>query len=159
MGGTWEGHTSIRIRYYKSCENPYQVLQVMQESISGTIRKSHALHLNVQWNRRFVWWNHYHHSTKLYRKKISLVCCRLYCYSCCTLITIQTATNLWYFPVQLCTCLFIDWFVSSITWSGVNGTSLIYDVFVFVFWYHLHRLLFHSVNWKWEDLGMRLRTF
>ena len=29
-------------------------------------------------------------------EKISLVCCRWHCYSCCTLITIQTATNLWY---------------------------------------------------------------
>ena len=25
-----------RIFYYKSCENPYQVLQVMRESVSGT---------------------------------------------------------------------------------------------------------------------------
>ena len=55
--------------YYKSRENPYQVLQVTWESVSGTtshvrirIRyyKSrenlhHALHLNVQWNWKFVW--------------------------------------------------------------------------------------------------------
>ena len=27
----------IRIKYYKSRENPYQVLQVMWESVSGTI--------------------------------------------------------------------------------------------------------------------------
>ena len=33
--------------------------------------KSRALHLNVQWNWRFVWLNHYHHSTKIYRKKIT----------------------------------------------------------------------------------------
>ena len=32
-------------------------------------------------------------------KKISLVCCRWHCYSCCTLVTIQTATNSRYFLV------------------------------------------------------------
>ena len=32
--------------------------------------KSHVLCLNVHWDRRFVW-NHYHHSTKLYREKIT----------------------------------------------------------------------------------------
>ena len=26
-------------------------------------------------------------------EKISLVCCRWHCYSCCALVTIQTATN------------------------------------------------------------------
>ena len=36
-------------------------------------------------------------------KTTSLVCCRWHCYSCCALITIQTATNSWYFLVQLCT--------------------------------------------------------
>ena len=40
-------HARIRIRYYKS----------------------RVLHLNVQWNQRFVWLNHYHHSTKKYREK------------------------------------------------------------------------------------------
>ena len=73
------------------------VLQVTWESISGTasharirIRycKSHVLHLNVQWNWRFVWWNHYHHSTKLYRKKYhSFVAIGIVC----ALVTIQTA--------------------------------------------------------------------
>ena len=29
-------------------------------------------HVNVKWNRRLVWYNHYHHeSTKLYQKKIT----------------------------------------------------------------------------------------
>ena len=36
--------------------------------------------------------NHYHHTTKLYQKK-SLICCCWRCYSCCALLTIQTATN------------------------------------------------------------------
>ena len=44
-------------QYCKSCENPYQVLQVT------------CVRLNVQWNRSFIWQNHYHHSTKLYQKK------------------------------------------------------------------------------------------
>ena len=34
----------------------------------------------------------YHHSTKLYRK-ISRVCCRLYCYECAARVTVPTATN------------------------------------------------------------------
>ena len=31
------------------------------------------------------------------RKVFKFLTARLYCYSCCALITIQTATNLWYF--------------------------------------------------------------
>ena len=51
-------HTSnSHIFYYKSRENLYQVLQVT------------CVRLNVQWSRRFMWQNHYHHSTKLYRGK------------------------------------------------------------------------------------------
>ena len=75
--------------YYKSRENSYQVLQVI------------CVHQNVQWNQRFVCWNHYPQNTKLYEKKkwISLVCCHSHCYSCCALITIQTAINSWYFLV------------------------------------------------------------
>ena len=42
---------------------------ISQTRICVRYCKSCALHLNVQWNRRFVWWNHYHHSTKLYWKK------------------------------------------------------------------------------------------
>ena len=42
----------------------------------------------------------YHHSTKLYRK-ISRVCCHLYCYECTasnnTDVTMPMATNEWYF--------------------------------------------------------------
>ena len=73
-------------QYYKSRDqSPYQVLQVTCAS-SGRAMK----------NRRFIW--------KLittvvlsYTRKISLICCRLYCYLCCTLVTIQTATHSWYF--------------------------------------------------------------
>ena len=45
------------IFYYKSCENPYQILQVMCNKIEGLYDKII-----------------YHHSTNLYQKKISLVC-------------------------------------------------------------------------------------
>ena len=38
----------------------------------------------------------YHHSTKLYRK-ISPVCCRLYCYKCSARVTMPMAINQWYF--------------------------------------------------------------
>ena len=43
-----------------------------------------------------VWIYKYHHSTKLYRK-ISWVCCRLYCCECAARVTMPMATNEWYF--------------------------------------------------------------
>ena len=64
--------------YYKSRKCPYQVLQVTWKTcISTTIPaiiyirycKSRTLCLNVQWNQRFIWLTHYHHSTKVYWKK------------------------------------------------------------------------------------------
>ena len=63
---------------------------------------SHAIHIRYYKWRALVWTcneikiNHHHHSTKLYQK-ISLICCFWCCYSCCALITIRTATKLWYF--------------------------------------------------------------
>ena len=42
----------VRVTNFKSRKNPYQVLQVMRESVSGT--KSRVLRLNVQCNRRFI---------------------------------------------------------------------------------------------------------
>ena len=41
-GSQWESLAAEQfiIFYYKSCENPYQVLQVTRESVSGT--KSHV---------------------------------------------------------------------------------------------------------------------
>jgi len=40
----------------------------------------------------FVKIYNYDHSTKLYRK-ISRVCCRLYCYECAARVTLPTATG------------------------------------------------------------------
>ena len=91
------------------------VLQVMQKSVS-------VLHVHVQvtWKSvsgtashgRCVWTCN--EIEGLYDKiiitivpgytgKISLVCCCWHCwhYSCCTLITIQMATNSWYFSVYM----------------------------------------------------------
>ena len=66
-------------QYYKSCENPYKVLQVTRTA------SEHAM----KWKVRMI--NHYHHSTKLYWKKYhSFVAVGIVC----TLVTIQTATNL-----------------------------------------------------------------
>ena len=100
--------------FFKSCQYYY---------------KSHTLRLKVQWiegamNRRFIW---YHHNTKLYRKKTSLVCCRWHCYLCRTLVTIQMATNS-YLPVQLCTkgwcscsALVKFSYLIAVTLSGMGG--------------------------------------
>ena len=57
-------HTRICIWYYKSHENLYQVLQVTRESVSGATSHTRIhircyksrMCLNVQWNRRFVWY-------------------------------------------------------------------------------------------------------
>ena len=55
--------------------------------------KSRVLCLNVQWNRRLVRLSPQYQAIP---KKITLVCCHQHCYSCCALVTIQTATNSWY---------------------------------------------------------------
>ena len=89
------GFLAVNIFYYRSCENLYQVTAITMIRIRYC--RSHAICKNMQRNRRFVWWNHYCHITKLYRKKVSLVCCRW-----CTLVTIQTATNSWYSFVLWC---------------------------------------------------------
>ena len=75
-------HTRICMRHYKSRENLCEV---------------HVLRLNMQWNRWFVWQNCYHHSTKLYWKKIPLICCRWHCYSCCALVILIWYME-WYTP-------------------------------------------------------------
>ena len=61
-----------RLFYYKPRENPYQVLQVTHTSYSERAMKSKVRMIKSVY-----------HSTKLYRKKILLVCCRWHCYSCC----------------------------------------------------------------------------
>ena len=50
---------------------------------------------NTDSNKLVILYN-YHHNTKLYRK-ISRVCCRLYCYKCAARVTMPMATNEWYF--------------------------------------------------------------
>ena len=78
---------------YESMGKPYSCIQFIKSRVFHC--KSLTLHLNVQWSKV--------HMIKLLSpwyqampSKISLVCCRWRCYSCCALITIQTATNLWY---------------------------------------------------------------
>ena len=62
------------------------LLQVTRESVTGT-----ASHVRCIWTCNEIEGSYdYHHSTKL-------VFCCWHCYSCCALVTIQTATNLWYF--------------------------------------------------------------
>ena len=68
----------------------YFSIQVMRESVSGTT--SHVAASEHAMKSKVCMINH-HHSTKLYRKKYHLFCCCWHCYSCCTLVTIQTATN------------------------------------------------------------------
>ena len=93
----WESmelHTVYKKPYFllQVTRQSVSVLQVTQESVSGTT--SHVRCNEIEGSHM-----HYHHSTKLYRKKTSFVCCRWHCYSCCALVTIQTASNSWYFPV------------------------------------------------------------
>ena len=108
--------------YYKSCENPYQILQISISAASHPrirIRyfNSCTLHLSVQW---FVWENHYHHSTKL-------VCCCWHCNSCCALITVQMATELWSYQlsgVRIRNWNMYDRYVSNVTIWGMYSCSV-----------------------------------
>ena len=86
-----------RILYYKSCEILNQVVQ-LSHAIHIRYCKSYTLCLNVKWNRRFVWWNHNHSSTKLYLKNITHLLPCVHTHS----IT-DAATESLYFLVQLCT--------------------------------------------------------
>ena len=73
------------IFYCKSHKNPYQY------------HKSRVLSLNRQRIKSLS------PQYQAIPENISLIGFRWHCYSCCTLVIIQTATNPWYFPVQLCT--------------------------------------------------------
>ena len=72
------------------------VLQVMQESITGT-----ASHTCCIWMCNEIKGSYDKIIITIVPsytgKKKSLVCCRWHCYLCSTLVTIQTATNSWYF--------------------------------------------------------------
>ena len=84
-----------RIFYYKSRKNPYQYYQSRENlyqyckshvnPLSGTASHMLASKTEGAYDNN--------HSTKLYREKNITLCCRWHCYSCCALVTIQTATN------------------------------------------------------------------
>ena len=120
----------ICIRYCKSRENLYQVLQVTC-AVSKSAMKS-KVHMIKS----------YHHSTKLYRK-ISLVCCHWHCYSCCALVTIQMATNLWYFPVQLCTVVII------ISYHIISYHIISYHIISYhIISYHINHIIYHIISYQ-----------
>ena len=75
----------------------YKIYSV--ESVSGT-----ASCMCCTWMCNEVY--HYHHTCIQYQpthayQKITTCFCLQHCYSCCTLATIQMATNLWYFRYKL----------------------------------------------------------
>ena len=90
-------------------KKPYFLLQVVRESVSGTASHAHCIWTCNEIEGSYDKIINTIVATKLYWKKISLVCCRWHCYSCCAIVTIQTATNLWYFPVQLRTMVIIQY--------------------------------------------------
>ena len=67
-------------QYYKSHENPYQVTCVASERVMKS---------KVCMIKSFIT------MVPSYTRKISLVCCRWHSYLCSTLVTIQTATNIY----------------------------------------------------------------
>ena len=74
-------------------EKPY-LIQVTWESVSGT-----ASHTRWIWTCNEIEGPYDKIIITIvpsYTGKKSLVCCRLYCYSCCTLVTMSTATNEYY---------------------------------------------------------------
>ena len=84
----------LHILYKKS----YFLLQVTWESVSGTASHAQCVWTCNEIRGLYDKIDHYHHTTKLYWKK-NIVCCIWHCYSCCTLVTTQTATNSWYYMV------------------------------------------------------------
>ena len=108
---------------YKSRKNPYQVLQVTCDVSECAMKSKVCMIKSLSPQCKGI------------QEKTSLVCCRWHCYSCSTLVTIQTATNSWYVPVQLCTMVII--IVKSLIvrtklynhFSGIQilWTTLIYD--------------------------------
>ena len=69
-------------QYYKSRENPYQVLAgyvrfVLNDRSKPKVRIIKSI-------------------SPSYTEKRSLVCCHWHCYSRCAIVTIKTATNSWY---------------------------------------------------------------
>ena len=81
----YKSHENL-CQYYKSCENHIRYY------------KSCVLWLKCNEIRSTRMINHYHHSTKLYRRKDH--CC-WHCYLWCASVTILTATNSWYCLVWL----------------------------------------------------------
>ena len=133
-------------QYYKSCENLYQVLQVMCAT------SEHAMKSKV----RMI--NQYHHTTKLYWKKIPLICCHWYCYSCCTLVTIQPATNScsWYSFV-------LWWYLYSIVMYYQCTTVIVHAYMQYcivhvipINMYYVYLLLYRwRWVWLWGAIGRR----
>ena len=76
-----------RISYCKSHENLYQVQQVMHNASERAMKSEVCMIKSIIITI----------VPSYTRIKILLVCCRWHCYSCCTLVTTQTATNSWYY--------------------------------------------------------------
>ena len=118
--------------------------------------KSHMLHVNVKWNRRLVWYNHYHHeSTKLYQKKITrLLLLALYfrllattfaSHADLSAVTLFTYSVLpwstvagYHMTCKTCTCYIISWLS---TYEEVHVTRPF-------FWMDLEMRLFLKLPWS-----------
>ena len=78
-------------QYCKSCMNLYQYcksrMNLYQYCKSRMNLYQYCKSCTLTWNERLIELNHYHDSTRLYRKKISLVICSWHSYSCCALVT------------------------------------------------------------------------
>ena len=88
-------HAIYKKLFLQVTRESVSVLQDTQKSVSGTASHARCIwtcnKIEGLYDKTIIIL-----STKLCRKKISLDCCHWHCYSCCALITIQTATNLWY---------------------------------------------------------------
>ena len=101
----WEsmGRLCSCAQYMKSCFTASHTririsTKVMQELVSGTTSHVHCIwtcnEIKGSYDKSLSPW----YQATCIPEQISLVCCRWHCYLCCTLVTIQTATNSWYFP-------------------------------------------------------------
>ena len=94
----WHGHTILDTKlFWVNTHQAQQILICLMYYpciifLSGnTTLLLKTLHVAVSYSYNVILYN-YHHNTKLYRK-ISRVCCRLYCYECAARVTMPTATN------------------------------------------------------------------
>ena len=98
-----------------------------------------------------------------YTEKLLFVCCHWHCYSCCTLVTIQMATNSWYFPIYIALVILVShcWYWYS---QKFSPTKVSHYMVSLNYWsshhtycnFHCHLL---TVQWPLSNTGTYIILF